>query len=744
MIRLGLRLALAGGREAVVRLVVIAAAVAIGTGLLLSTLAGLNAVNTQNVRYAWLNTGVAKTTAVGHADPAWWLVRGDYFHGATVARVEVAATGSNPPVPPGIPRLPGPGEFYASPELSRELHGTPADQLADRFPGRQIGTIAADALPAPNSLIAVIGDTPEHLSGVPHAHRVTRIETIDPSKCSGCFAGTPADGIDLILAVVAAALLFPLLMFIGTATRLSAARREQRFAAMRLIGATPPQISLIATVEATLAALAGTIAGFGVFLALRVPLARIPFTGAPFFTSDLALSWLDVLLVAVGIPLAAAVAARVALRRVQISPLGVTRRVTPKPPRVWRLVLLVLGLGELAYFVGRRPATTDGQITAYLSGIFMVMIGLVVAGPWLTMTASRMLARRASRPATLIAGRRLADNPQAGFRAVSGLMLALFVTAVASGIISTIVDNRGPGDQPNSAVNGALVQNFRPGETVEGAPPPTAATIPAGLRSVPGVRDVLVTHQNPQFRDGVPNDVLPGVIACSDIAANQIFGQCPAGAQVASVFSDLLGPHNGLDADTATVWRAAPIAPGALASLPVLSIVVRTDGSAAAIEQARTLLEVAYPGSDLPATDGEFQADFANQLVQWQQLANVVILTSLPIAGCSLAVSIAGGLSERKRPFSMLRLTGARLAMLQRVVALESAVPLLFVAALATGIGLLTAHLFLRAQLDYSLRSPGVAYYVLVIAGLVASLGIIASTLPLLRRITGPETARNE
>jgi hypothetical protein len=31
-----------------------------------------------------------------------------------------------------------------------------------------------------------------------------------------------------------------------------------------------------------------------------------------------------------------------------------------------------------------------------------------------------------------------------------------------------------------------------------------------------------------------------------------------------------------------------------------------------------------------------------------------------------------------------------------------------------------------------------------VLAGLAASLGIIASTFPLLTRITGPETARNE
>ena len=65
----------------------------------------------------------------------------------------------------------------------------------------------------------------------------------------------------------------------------------------------------------------------------------------------------------------------------------------------------------------------------------------------------------------------------------------------------------------------------------------------------------------------------------------------------------------------------------------------------------------------------------------------MVILVSLPIAGCTLAAAIAAGLADRKRPFSLLRLPGARLATLRRVVALESAVPLLAVAAVAIGTG---------------------------------------------------------
>ncbi|HYY19018.1 MAG TPA: hypothetical protein VE864_09270, partial [Streptosporangiaceae bacterium] len=58
MIRLGLRLTLAGGREALVRLVITAAAVALGVTMLLAAVAGINAVNAQNARFAWLSTSV--------------------------------------------------------------------------------------------------------------------------------------------------------------------------------------------------------------------------------------------------------------------------------------------------------------------------------------------------------------------------------------------------------------------------------------------------------------------------------------------------------------------------------------------------------------------------------------------------------------------------------------------------------------------------------------------------------------
>lgn len=738
MIRFGLRLTLATGREAAVRLAIIAAAVAVGVGLLLAALAGINAVGAQNQRYAWLNSGlVGEAAGPASADPSWWVLRDDYFDTRRIGRLDIAATGPDSPVPPGIPRLPGPGEYYVSPALGELLRGHASAELADRFPGREIGTIGDSALPSPDSLLIVVGRTPDELSRMPGADRVTSIMTADPSSCDRCVIGIGAEGMTLVLSIVAGALIVPVLILIGTATRLAAARREQRFAAMRLVGATPRQISVISAVESTVAAVAGTVVGIALFFALRPALAMIPFTGERFFTGDLSVGPLDIVPVVVGVPLAAAVVARLALRRVQISPLGVTRRVTPTPPRPWRLILLAAGVAELLYFVGRRPDSTNGQLIAYMSGFVMIMVGLVVAGPWLTLVGSRLLAGRARHGAALIAGRRLADSPHAGFRAVSGLTVALFVTSVATGVMTTIVAERGA-PRTGSVLSSTLVQAF----DTKGGTGGSQARMPAELASIPGVEAVHPVYANPRDEPSAP-DWLPGLVRCADLARSPELGRCAAGAEVAYVWHDLLGLRRA--SDDPPVWLAAPVEAASVEKLPLLSIVVATDGSASALERSRTVLEAAFPEANrFPATVADHESDFRRTLVQWQQLANVVIVASLAIAGCSLAVGVAGGVTERKRPFSLLRLTGVPLGMLRRVVTLESAVPLLFVAVLAIGMGFVAAQLFLTSQLDYTLHAPGVAYYVAVAAGLAASFAIIASTLPLLRRITGPETARNE
>ena len=161
---------------------------------------------------------------------------------------------------------------------------------------------------------------------------------------------------------------------------------------------------------------------------------------------DLSLHAVDILIAVVGVPIAAVVSARLALRRVQISPLGVTRRVRKRPPGIARIVPLLAGIAFLAYFdAAGKPGAIGSQLLELLVGFALLIVGLVLAGPWFTTAGSRIMAKRATRPATLIAGRHLLDNPKAAFRFVSGLVIALFVASAAIGALSSVTQVTGEG-----------------------------------------------------------------------------------------------------------------------------------------------------------------------------------------------------------------------------------------------------------------------------------------------------------
>ena len=803
---LGLRLAVNGGREAVTRLVILAVAVGLGVGLLLTAVAATNAVTSWNNRHAWFWTGTywaAPGPATGVA-PLWWHPASDIYDGQTISRFDVAAAGASSPVPPGLSRDPVPGTYYASPALAALLRSVPADQLADRYPGHLAGIIGGAALPSPNSLVIVVGRTPAQLATVVGSVRVTAIATTVPGGLGGnvtisparkghrpqsaanfnpnglrytpADAGIPASGTDLILSVVALAILLPVLIFIGTATRLSAARREERFAAMRLVGATRTQVSALAAVESTAAALLGVAAGFAIFFGLRIPVAAIPFVGQPFFPGQLTLSLFDVIVVAAGVPAAAAVAARLALRRVNISPLGVTRRVTPKPPGAWRVVPLFLGLAELGFWEAHgHPASIHGQIQAFVTSFALIIIGLFIAGPWLTMAAARLMARWTSRPGTLIAARRIGDDPRAAFRSVSGLVLALLVTTVAT-IAITTQDAKDPTRFGNIAESHVLTAQISASNAVAGGSAPgvrsgtanpgpaaPAAPLAARLSAVPGVQGVLVVRAVPgltipgRFENlgvnafgvnpgGSVTPIPAGVVSCAQLATVPALGRCPAGAATAEFPADGFNGPLGFNPNVDTyTWPAANVPVAGLGALGVDGINVATNGATATVERARTLLEASvYPTVSPPSTYADTAAQDNSQNSGYQQIANVVILVSLAIAGCTLAAGIAAGLAERKRPFSLLRLTGARLSTLRGVVALEGAVPLLTVAAVAIGTGFGAAAMYATEAQNRPMVAPGLAYYLLTVGGIIVSLAIIAATFPILTRITGPEAARND
>jgi hypothetical protein len=338
MLRLGLRLTLRSGREALVRLLITSAAVAMGVALLLGVLAEFHAHQVDADKPCWSCTQGQPVPETLPSHGELWNNSVDFYQGQTISRLDVAALGPDAPVPPGITQLPPPGDYYASPALAALLGSVPADQLGARFPGTMIGTIGTAGLHGADDLTIYIGHTPTEINEISGTSWVTSINSAPGQEVWSPFFRY-AFGVGVL------AVTFPLLVLIGTATRLAADRREERFAALRLVGGTPSDIRIVAAVEATVGAVLGAVVGTGVFLVARPALAGAALVGTRYFESDLTPTAVGYVAMLVGVPIAAAIAALVSLRRVQISPLGVSRRAAPKQPTIWRLVALLAGLG---------------------------------------------------------------------------------------------------------------------------------------------------------------------------------------------------------------------------------------------------------------------------------------------------------------------------------------------------------------------------------------------------------------
>jgi len=177
---------------------------------------------------------------------------------------------------------------------------------------------------------------------------------------------------------------------------------------------------------------------------------------------------------------------------------------------------------------------------------------------------------------------------------------------------------------------------------------------------------------------------------------------------------------------------------------------------AATLERVRTYLAVhappgtsALPGSEAatpPRTYGEALAIRFGRAVVFQRLVYFAVALTILVAGCSLAVAIGGGLADRKRPFTLLRVSGTPVGTLYRVLLLEAVVPLaaatLVTAALAYGMSVLTVLQMAPAGTPVPLL--GHVYFATMGAGLAIALIVIGVTLPLLNRMTGPDNARFE
>ncbi|MCS5723710.1 permease [Herbiconiux sp. CPCC 203407] len=241
--------------------------------------------------------------------------------------------------------------------------------------------------------------------------------------------------------ILAAGMLAVLVVPVGTlgaaAARLSARRREDRLATLRLMGASSSWVRGVALVEAALVAAAGALLGLLLYLPLTTLLSIIDVVGTPLGSVG---AWLSLPLGAVlllTVVLVAVVSAGASLRRVLISPLGV--RLRESAPRMhWlRVVIAVLVVG-VAVLVLQLTSVSWGAVgvTAALVVVLVaVMAVLNVLGPYLVGRLARRWLARSSDAGTLISMRGVLESPQAAWRQVSGVALAGFVAVPAGSVL---------------------------------------------------------------------------------------------------------------------------------------------------------------------------------------------------------------------------------------------------------------------------------------------------------------------
>ncbi|WP_306233454.1 FtsX-like permease family protein [Agrococcus beijingensis] len=246
----------------------------------------------------------------------------------------------------------------------------------------------------------------------------------------------------LTLAFVAAALLLPAVWTLAqAAVRLAIARRDDRLAALRLAGATRGQVTGLAVLDAVAQALAGVVVGAALALAVIPLIAQIEFQGIPFTTAEL-LPPLWVWAAAAGAVVVIALGAALAsLQRVHVTPLGVAQRVSAKRLSLWRIA--VFGVAALVYVLVVVLDVIPAETSISIALVSVVVLAYAFIGPLVIQGIAWLVAKGARSAATLLAARRVVDDPRGAFNIVGAMAIAVMAGGFASLAPATV----GGGDQ---------------------------------------------------------------------------------------------------------------------------------------------------------------------------------------------------------------------------------------------------------------------------------------------------------
>jgi len=753
-LRIGVRLAVGGGRTSIARLALSTIGIGIAVAVLLLAASVDPMIQARTDRTAAMQPNESRIDDVA---PLRFVQWGTEFKSDAISVLSIDPTGSTSPRPPGLPAMPAVGEFYASQALADLLAADGSELLRERFPQRMAGVIDPDAVTAPDSMFAVVRTGPITTAQGKAAYSF------------GIQINTPPmdPGLLLLILLGSVALLVPVFIFIASSTRIAGAERDRRLSALRLVGADGTQVRRIAAAEGLVGAVIGLVLGTGLFLVGRQAAAGVRIMDVSVYPGDISPTWWLAVLVVLAIPVLAVLTAQFALRRTIIEPLSVVRfskplkrRMVPRVAAVLLGVALLIGADEL------RPSEQLWSVVV-ATGATLLLVGVPLLLPWVVERTVSGL--RGGSSSWQLAIRRLQLDSGTSARVVSGVAVVLAGAIALQSVLLSISDRFGPTEYV-VPLDSKFVVLVGTDEAVAKLTADLTALAPAA--PVERYRDVYLQFD----RDGAATNVR--VADCALIERKLAVTGCADG-QMFSTYGDTdrddgLTPgrkvylsESGGTSSRYAEWTVPAIRREVSrpATDEVLFGVVVADGPSApkpdpsrwvagarvyvsdesALERVRTAAVKVGP-------DVHAQWFWASTYHSPQEELFLTIrrgllggsLFTLMLAGVSLLVLALEHIRERRRPLAILAASGVPTGALARSLFWQIAVPigLGVVVAFITGLSLSALIMRLTASADYQVDWVGVG--VMTVAAIVLGLLVSVLTLPFLRGATRLSSMRTE
>jgi hypothetical protein len=720
-----------------------------------------------NLAVNLLSTGT-HDSAEGIENPVYLSTYDSKFNSTSIKEVGIRKTDRADILPAGLTNTPEDNELWVTPKLKRLIDTNPL--LAERYIRYDVKVLFPPELaPSPDSLMLLYRIQEGAINTGNRELRVSSAAQLRGNFNRQKEQDSEYTALRVTISLLAGAIIItPVLLLVAEIARIGMAQREKRYATLSLIGVTNQQIGVLTALEMLPLSFLGSILGIAIFILVGLPvIANMSIGGNVIWFDDLNLSFVIYLVICVAVILSTAIAGLQSISKVKISPLAVTRTHNDiKKPSLFSALLLLLGTaGLLALSTFGKSWYKDnmdfgGYVIAGLS--IAIILGIFIAGPYLTYKLASILIRYSHGASTTLAAYRLRFVYRKEFRSISGIILALFVGALLMALLATI---QTIGTKYQNAQAAAL-ESFNPLQsplqvTVYLPETNTNKLLEAfkgdtefrGLTSNFFVQKSFSENSNTEdvsdsqrvgnyYESCLLFKQRTGHSCDSDIDPNKPFIVTMQFASVpGTTFSKIVpkfvpvNPTQGKISDSSYVLIAKDhqsLDSVVNRSYNIVSDYYRKTGTAVLVEYNST--NNAGPIEVIKNLEG---------------LIMIMLIIAMTTGGLSLIVNVTGSIFERKRTFVRLRIAGASITALAKSLSIEVFVPLCVLSLLVVSLGILTCYCLLSTlgvfndgRVDFSM--PSVTLWIGFGVAIIFSVIVSLLTIPLLAKLTNFDEMRSE